>query len=87
MDTLDEDGSNEIDYNEFASSGVVGGKYFSARDPQGFSGEFTKKAMIDKRKRVERAFGQEKMDTFWAKTLVDPEISVRAITWAGGSGI
>ena len=43
METLDEDGSNEIDYNEFASSGMVGGKYFSARDPQGFSGEFTKK--------------------------------------------
>jgi Ca2+-binding EF-hand superfamily protein len=43
METLDEDGSNEIDYNEFASSGVVGGKFFAARDPKGFSGEVTKK--------------------------------------------
>ena len=58
METLDEDDSNEIDYNEFAQSGVVGGKYFAARDPKGFSGEVTKKKMLDKRKRVERAFGQ-----------------------------
>jgi hypothetical protein len=43
--------------------------------------------MVDKRKRVERAFGQNRMDTFWAKTLTDPEISVKAITWAGGSGM
>lgn len=43
METLDEDNSNEIDYNEFASSGVVGGKFFAARDPKGFSGEVTRK--------------------------------------------
>lgn len=43
METLDEDNSNEIDYNEFASSGVVGGKFFAARDPKGFSGEVSKK--------------------------------------------
>ena len=29
----DEDNSNEIDYNEFANSGVMGGKFFAARNP------------------------------------------------------
>jgi hypothetical protein len=38
METVDEDNSNEIDYNEFANSGIMGGKFFAARNPQGFSG-------------------------------------------------
>lgn len=45
MKTLDEDNSNEIDYNEFSASGMVGGKFFAARDPKGFSGEVTKKVI------------------------------------------
>ena len=73
--------------NEFASSAIVGGKYFAARDPKGFSGCKTRKMLLDKRKRVERAFGQQKMDAFWGRVLVEPEISVAEITWQGGSGV
>ena len=86
LDTLDEDNSNEIDYNEFANSGVMGGKYFSARNPNGFSGCSTKKDLIDKRKNEYRAFGNRKMQSFWEKQTNDPRLSIGAIVWAGGAG-
>jgi|EP01049_Picozoa_sp_SAG25_P003792 calmodulin len=87
MTTLDEDGTNEIDYPEFASSAVAGGKYFSARDPAGCSGFRTRKLMHAHRKRVERAFGQHQMDSFWSRNKRDPSIAVGAITRAGGGGM
>lgn len=64
MQTLDEDNSNEIDYNEFASSGVVGGKFFAARDPKGFSGEVTKKVSGNT-----PAQHQAKLSVTWSRVL------------------
>ena len=87
LKTLDEDNSNEIDYNEFADSGMMGGKYFAARDPKGFSGCTTKAGLLDKRKRVERAFGQDKMNTLWTNTMSDPKVAIGQIVWAGGGGM
>ncbi len=48
MQTIDEDNSNEIDYNEFASSGVLGSKLFAARTSN--SGCSTRKDLLEKRK-------------------------------------
>lgn len=45
-----QDNSNEIDYNEFANSGVMGGKFFAARNPKGFSGMNTQKEVVEKRR-------------------------------------
>jgi calmodulin len=87
LKTLDEDNSNEIDYNEFADSGMMGGKYFAARDPKGFSGCTTKAGLLDKRKRVERAFGQDKMNTLWSNTMSDPKVAIGQLVWAGGGGM
>ena len=48
MQTIDEDNSNEIDYNEFAASGVIGSKFFAARTQN--SGCSTRKDLLEKRK-------------------------------------
>ena len=48
MQTIDEDNSNEIDYNEFASSGVLGSKLFAPRTSN--SGCSTRKDLLEKRK-------------------------------------
>ena len=47
---VSQDDSNEIDYNEFANSGVMGGKFFAARNPKGFSGMNTQKEVVEKRR-------------------------------------
>ena len=87
LQTLDEDHSNEIDYNEFANSGVMGGKYFAARSAKGFSGCTTKKQLLDKRRNDYRAFGQRKMHSFWEEQMNDPRVSIGQIVWAGGAGM
>ena len=48
MQTIDEDDSNEIDYNEFAKSGKLGSKLFAARTSN--SGCSTRKELLEKRK-------------------------------------
>ena len=45
---LDEDDSNEIDYNEFAASGMLGSKLFAARTSN--SGCSTRLELLEKRK-------------------------------------
>jgi Ca2+-binding EF-hand superfamily protein len=48
MQTIDEDNSNEIDYNEFAASGMLGSKLFAARTSN--SGCSTRLELLEKRK-------------------------------------
>ena len=52
-----QDNSNEIDYNEFAKSGMIGGKFFAARSG-GFSGFRTISELREHRKSEERIKGQ-----------------------------
>merc|ERR1719240_2059265 len=63
MQTIDEDNSNEIDYNEFAASGMIGSKFFAARTRN--SACSTRKELLEKRKQDYRKFGQSKLDSFW----------------------
>ena len=37
--------------------------------------------------RVERAFGQDQMNTFWNKVQHDPKVAIGQLTWEGGSGM
>ncbi len=76
MKTIDEDNSNEIDYNEFAKSGMLGSKLFAARTMS--SGCGTRKELLEKRKQDYRRFGQQKMDTFWERAKVEPKLSLPA---------
>ena len=78
MQTLDEDNSNEIDYNEFASSGVVGGKFFAARDPKGFSGEVTKKVSGNT-----PAQHQAKLSVTWSRVLAPHKLPSNECVIAG----
>merc|ERR1711865_731626 len=76
MGTIDEDNSGEIDYQEFAKSGVIGGRLFAARTKS--SGARTRNELLKDRKMEERRFGQSKMDAFWARAMVEPRLSMPA---------
>eukprot|EP01052_Picozoa_sp_SAG31_P012474 SAG31_NODE_731_length_12498_cov_7.368336_2_plen_475_part_00 len=83
IETVDEDGSNEIDYNEFARSGVMGGKFFAAR-AGGFSGCRTRSELLQHRQQLERQSGQHKMNKFWERAMVDPRVT---LPWNGNGNV
>ena len=72
METIDEDNSNEIDYQEFANSGVMGGKFFAARSAQGYSGCRTNKEIVNRRRAEYKDFANKKVDNFWASFRNNP---------------
>ena len=81
MATVDEDNSNEIDYNEFANSGIMGGKFFAARSTAGFSGCKTKKEMSLKRRKVRFAFSTRYLKAFTSAGLPRSTANLRTKRW------
>lgn len=86
METVDEDNSNEIDYNEFANSGIMGGKFFAARNPQGFSGCKTNAEVIVKRRNEYKDFTNKKVDSFWSSFRESPSLVIGNMVKVGGTG-